>query len=358
MRMLRSWVERFRRPGARCRAARRKSARAPRSIPRLLGDRLLLRIGDAALQRVAEQSERVQRLAQVVARRCEEARLHAVRLLGFLARRFGLRFLLRQLLDERDVLVAAPHRLDDRAIELAPEQEDAVHYQGADDREQNADCSALDRELHDDRHQHRQDECIKRGQVAADQRNRGRGQGEQRDEKQRLVLGRSGHVHEESRAAPDAAVDRRAERPVALPGADAMRQIGGAPKGEVQTQAPEQHRADRGEPQRECAMRDLSPHPPGHGDRAGQNAERRARNVAVDRCDQIGAHRDLARQQTAGGRWRGEGGRGHCAQASSTRFVSARRPSPGSANRVSTPSGSRRRPPRCGSIRSARAGWR
>lgn len=173
-------------------------------------------VGRARRERGDIQAERVQRLPQVVARRCEELALAAVGALGGVLRLVrGARFRL-QLLDEVEVLVAHRERPCEDGIELVTEGQDEAQHHRHHEGYVAVDLVAFHSHAHDERQQRRQDEAIERRPIHRGEVEAAQHHAEEAHDEQRLVRLRGGEEHDGCES-PQPAAERGTDGPVAAP---------------------------------------------------------------------------------------------------------------------------------------------
>ncbi len=171
----------------------------------------------ARRQRRREQRQRMQRLAQVVARRSEQLALRAVGRFRRCTRALRRARLVLGLRDQVHVRVADRERVRQHVVQVMAERDNEQQHDEHHDRRVQVHGTAFECDAHDQRQQRRQHEAVERRLVHGGEVEPAEHHAEQAHDQQRLVRWRRRREQHHRRHAPQRTRQRGAERPVAAP---------------------------------------------------------------------------------------------------------------------------------------------
>jgi len=239
------------------------------------------------------ESQRVERLPQVVARRGEQLTLRAIGAFGSascVVRRTGA---LAELGDQVDVLVAHGERLRQHVVQSMSEADDERQYNGHHEGREQMHRIADERDAHDQRHERRQHETIKCRSIDRGEIEPAHHHAEHADDQQRFVRRRS-RIREPTREPPESARECRAERPIPSPSTRRNDSGTRAPPRSRESAPPALIGGDQCEPADHGTAGDVIPHDAAQDERTKTHRQRCQVPARIERrCPQRALERRL-----------------------------------------------------------------
>ncbi len=267
-----------------------RDERTPLGIPRPRGERCDV------------QAERVQRLAQVVARGGQQLALRAIRGFRRRARIERASRAILQLADQVDVLVANRERAREHVVQPMAETDDEREHDAHHAGDEPVDLVADACDAHDQRHERRQHESVERRLVDGREVEAAERRAEQAHDQQRLVRRRCGK-HRDGGAAPQRTGDGGTRGPIAAPARRRSVTRAHALERAHQCRPPQLVERDQCTPRDHRRCGDFAPHRDAEDDCAEPHRDGCQMTTRVERGDLVGARsRDQRRRNRSEGR--------------------------------------------------------